>query len=270
MAETWFTNERIRYIINIGIFILGITPLVVPFNLPLNISRTTSMYYNTVDNLQEGDIVIFLWGEGTAQWGEMGPPGIAQFEQLVKKGARIIVFSNNVEAPGLFDANLLPEINFGDYQYGEDWINLGFYPGAETAIASLASQPHSTFLIDAYGTSLDTLPLWADYQSGEDAVLVVGNEPSSGESFMRQFQTRWGTKIVWCAPSAVYTSSLVYLESGQLSGLLNSLRGGAELEKMTNKPGRGLSAMDALSCIHVWIVLLIIAGNIQHHLGRSA
>ena len=154
MSESWFTNERIRYIINIGIFVLGIAPLIVPFNLPLKIGRTTDMYYNTAESLQAGDIVIFHWGEGTAQWGEMGPPGIAQFQQLINKGARIIVFSGNVEAPGLFDANLKPAIDFKGAVYGDDWLNLGFYPGGETVAASLATEPHTTFLIDAYGAHL--------------------------------------------------------------------------------------------------------------------
>lgn len=269
MSESWFTKKRIRYIINIGIFVLGIAPLLFPFNLPLKIGRTTQMYYDTVEALEPDDVVVFLWGEGTAQWGEMGPPGIAQFQQLIDKGARLIILCSNVEAPGLFDANLKPAIDFKDTVYGEDWINLGYYPGGETVITSLASEPHDTFLIDNYGATLEGMPLWADYQSGEDAVLIVGNQPSSGLGFMRQFQVKWDTPIVWAAPSAVYTSSLIYLESGQLNGLLNSLRGGAELEKLINYPGRGLSAMDALSAIHVWVVILAIIGNVQHYMGRN-
>ena len=268
--ETWFTNERIRYIINIGLFVLAILPLVFPFNLPLKIGRTTEMYYNTVEELNPDELVIFYFAEGTAQWGEMGPPGIAQLQQLVNKGVNIIVVCGTIESPGLFDANLKPAIDWKDYVYGEDWLNIGYYPGGESFITSLATEPHSAFVVDADGTSLDSLPLWADYQTGEDVVLIIGNEPSSGITFMRQFQVKWNTPLVWAAPSAVYTSSLSYLESDQLKGLLNSLRGGAELEKLINKPGRGLSAMDALSAIHVWVILLTIAGNIQYLRGRMS
>jgi hypothetical protein len=247
------------------IFALAIFPLLTPLNLPLGISYTTQKYYETVQTLKAGDIVIFHWGEGTAQWGEMGPPGIAQMQQLCNiPGVRIIVFSTTAEAPGLFESNLLPAIDLKGRVYGRDWVNLGYYPGGETAIAALATDPHKLITADYWGHPISELPLMNDFKSGADIALIVGNEPSSGESYLRQFQTKFKTKIVWCSPSAVYTTSLAYFASGQLSGLLNSLRGGAELEKLIGKPGRGMSAMDAMSCLHLWVIVLIVLGNISY------
>ena len=267
MAEeqNWMKSINPRKVIFALVFIVTIIPIVFPLNLPLVISTTTVQYYETVQKLQSGDTVIFVWNQGTAQWGEMGPPGIAQLQQLMDiPGVKIIVISTGAESPGLFESNLLPSIDQQGKQYGTDWVNLGYIPGGETAIAALATDTWSLVKVDWKGTPIDQLPVMDSFHSGADIALVVGNQPSSGEEWQRQFQNKFGTKIVWACVSASYTSALMFVSSGQLSGILNSLRGGAELELLINKPGRGVSAMDAMSNLHLLVLAIIVASNVVY------
>jgi len=271
ITTSWFNPDRIRYVLAIIIFVLAFAPLIRPMGLPLKISRTTKLYYDTVEEYAPGSLVLFVWNQGTAQWGEMGPPGIAMLQQLFNlPGTRIIVFTTGVESPALFETNLWPNIDPNGKIYGTDWVNLGYLPGGETAVAALATDPHSALEVDYYNNPIDTLPLMSDFNSGADIDLIVANQVSTGELYMRQFQTKWGTPMVQANPSAVYTSAMVYMESGQLKGLLNSLRGGAELEALINKPGRGLSAMDAMSNLHLFVLFLVVLGNIKYFRERKS
>jgi len=268
VRKSWLTPERAHYIIAIGIFILASVPLLTPFGLPLEISETTQAYYDTVETLKPGDIVIYEWNMGSAQFGEMGAPAIVQLQQLFNKaGVRIIVFQPTSEAPGLFDANIFPALDLKGKVYGIDWINLGFYPGG-AVIAALATDPHQLFLKDHYGNALSQYSLWNDYRTGADCEMIIFNEVGHGGSYMTQFQIKWGTTIVGATVAAQYADCMLYYTSGQLKGVLNSLRGGAELEKLTNNPGRGLSAMDAMSTLHLWLILVVVAGNVQYFSKR--
>jgi len=261
--QSWMKSIHPRQIIFALVFIVTIIPIIFPLHLPLIISQTTLQYYNTVQKLKSGDTVIFVWNQGTAQFGEMGPPGIAQLQQLMDiPGVKIVVISTGAESPGLFESNLFPSIDTKGKEYGKDWVNLGYIPGGETAIAALATDTWSLVKVDWKGTPITQLPVMDGFHSGADIALIVGNQPSSGEEWQRQFQNKFKTPIVWACVSAGYTTALMFVSSGQLSGILNSLRGGAELEILINKPARGVSAMDAMSNLHILVLAIIVASNI--------
>jgi len=273
MAEekkNWMNSINARQVIFAAVFIVTIVPILFPLNLPLVISKTTIQYYDTVQKLKSGNTVIFVWNQGTAQFGEMGPPGIAQLQQLMDiPGVKVVVISTGAESPGLFESNLWPAIDPKGKEYGKDWVNLGYIPGGETAIAALATDTWSLVKVDWKGTPISQLPVMEGFKSGADIALIVGNQPSSGEEWQRQFQNKFKTPIVWACVSAGYTTALMFVNSGQLSGILNSLRGGAELELLIKKPGRGVSAMDAMSNLHLLVLATIVASNIIYFKNRG-
>ena len=53
-----------------------------------------------------------------------------------------------------------------------------------------------------------------------------------------------------------------YLDSGQLFGLLAGMKGAAEYEVLVKRLDEGYRNMRCQSAAHVWILLLILAGNI--------
>jgi ABC-type nitrate/sulfonate/bicarbonate transport system permease component len=59
-------------------------------------------------------------------------------------------------------------------------------------------------------------------------------------------------------------SEMPYLNSGLIIGLLQSMRGGAELEYLIGHPGVGLTAMDAFTLGHYMLIVFIIIGNIGY------
>jgi len=65
-----------------------------------------------------------------------------------------------------------------------------------------------------------------------------------------------------------------YLQSGQLSGLLAGMKGGAEYEVLIQKAGYSkaympaVAAMDSQSLAHVVILVLVIVGNLAFFVTR--
>jgi hypothetical protein len=55
-----------------------------------------------------------------------------------------------------------------------------------------------------------------------------------------------------------------YLDSGIILALLQSMRGGAELEYLIGHPGPGLTAMDGFSFGHYMLIVFILIGNVGY------
>lgn len=54
------------------------------------------------------------------------------------------------------------------------------------------------------------------------------------------------------------------LRAGQIKGLIPGLPGGAQYEILLQRPGRAVKLMDAQSMGHLWIIVLVILGNIAY------
>jgi hypothetical protein len=60
-----------------------------------------------------------------------------------------------------------------------------------------------------------------------------------------------------------------FLDSGQLSGMLTGMKGAAEYEQLIGAPGFGLPAMAGQSFAHLYILFLIVLGNLPILIGWS-
>jgi hypothetical protein len=60
-----------------------------------------------------------------------------------------------------------------------------------------------------------------------------------------------------------------YLASGQMHAMIGGLRGAAEYEQLIRRGGSGLRGMLAQTAAHVYVILMIIAGNVVYFLNRK-
>ena len=78
-----------------------------------------------------------------------------------------------------------------------------------------------------------------------------------------QFLTPTQVKIGLGCTAVMAPEQYPFLDSGQLSGLLTGMKGGAEYEQILNAPGGGLPAMAGQSFAHLYIFILILLGNLS-------
>lgn len=249
-------------------------PLLNPLGLPIPISPDAHAWYDYVENeINDGDIVLFTPMYGVSGMPELFPMTVATMKHLLTKDVQIVVVSFWNQGPLVFNT-LLTQVDPADYGYvyGEDWIRLGYIPGSETAMGSFAANIHTTVSADyVEGRSLDSFPMMADIQTGEDIDVIVSIEtgtPGTPE-WMRQFNAPFGTpQITGCIGVSV-SGMIPYLQSGQLQALMPGLTVSAEYEILLDKPGLAVAGVDAVSTSHVYVTLLVIIGNIAYFMTRE-
>jgi hypothetical protein len=172
--------------------------------------------------------------------------------------------------------------------YGKNWVNLGYRPGTILFIQALAKSDNLSnfFKEDAYGSAVATLPLMRGINSISDLLGVGEFTGNAGViDIYIQFLQRNGLTLPLFhgCTSITIPDGYIFLDSGQLTGLLEGVSGAAWYEELLRKnvpdsvrlslsKGEGSSAMrinTALGVGQLLIILLIALGNLQFYLKRS-
>jgi hypothetical protein len=205
---------------------------------------------------------------------ELFPMSIATFRHLLTKDVKIIVVTFWAAGALVFD-QVLTQVNPQDYNkvYGTDWIDLGYIPGTETAMASFSRDPVGTASTDfLQHQPTASYPIMQNIKSAADFSLIISIEtgtPGAGE-WLRQAQAPYGTPLIVGCVGVSAPGMMPFVQSGQISALLPGLTASAEYEKLLGKPGLAIAGVDAVSTSHLLIVLLIVLANIAYFASRGS
>jgi len=254
-------GRNYRQVIWIGVLILCFLPAFVPLGVPISIDKLTIKAYKCIEELEPGDLVLVSPDFTPGMWVEVGPAMNAIMQHLFMKKVRIIIVSFYIDGPVLAE-KILREIDIGDAKYGVDYVNLGYLPGMETAMAAFVENPRR-IEYDYYGTPVEELEIMKDVKSIEDFKLYIFACVTWPDPWIRQFSGKVPKIITVISPAAI---SLVmpYVSGGQLYSMLPGTKGGAEYETLMKRPGVATSIMDATSLCLTFVMLLVIVGNVSY------
>lgn len=263
-------DRRILYVL--VVLSVGI-PLLNPLGLPLTVSAETRTAYDKVNEyIQPGSVVVIAFEFIAGNWAEMGPIAVAMTQHVFEKpDVRIVMLAMGREQGPLLAENTIAYIDTKEKVYGEDYVNLGFYAGAEAAMASFASDIPGLVKMDYYGTPIDQLSVMDGLTDINDIDLFVclwSGTPGWSE-YLRQWYTPYEIPVIGGTLGINGPGAAPYVAAGQLKGLVVGLRGGAEYEKLINKPGEAISGMDAITTSHLLVIAFVIFGNIGYFARRS-
>lgn len=260
-------DRRILYWI---LVVLIIIPLVTPLGLPIPISDATRKFYDVLNSLPEGSVVILDNSAGVIAWAEIGPATIAVTKFLIAKNFRVIIWSTTAaEVGSLTEQYLLGLFEDAGKQYGVDYVLIGYIPGAVSALATLAKDIHYP-RTDFYGTDLETLKILENVETAEDIDAVVLSEAGGeGGYYVGQWVAPYRTTLLDICTGALVSERMIAYNAGQIKGMVTGARGGAEIELLTGYLGAGISSADVLSVTHLYLLLLVIAGNIAYFAERT-
>jgi len=254
-----------REVLYILLIISMIVPLLQPLGLPLAITDQTRSLYNSMETLESGDIMLLFinWASGSISILE--PGGIAVSYKAIEQGAKIVYLSTTTQGPQMYEfmiEKIRPDLEKAGYEYGEDYVYLGYAAGEETALAAIASNIRSVYSSDYYGTPLSEIPLMEEVNNYEDYASIMTFTMGSPESFVRQFNTQYGvTTHVHCG-EMMTPNMLPFWASGQVTGLLNGAFGAAEFEVLINRPGDAVKLTDVYSFSNILVFVFLALGNI--------
>lgn len=261
-------------------------PLLFPLNFPIEVSKETQGAYDVVDTLEPGDIIIMDSAYNPGSGPELYPSAVAIARHAFSKDVRIIGFNSWELGAQMMQRAL--DAAAADYgkEYGVDYIVLGYKRPLAATIRAAINDAHGAWKADINGTTLNNLPMMADFRSiKEDCHMIVvmnsgspgaGNwvsyvgtpsqspGPNNPDGFVRT------VPIVVACVSVEISGSMASLQSGVYSGLVPGGRGGAEYELLINHPATGVGAMDAQSTGHLAIILFIILGNVGYLASRRS
>jgi hypothetical protein len=259
-----------RRIIFVVIAVAVIVPLLLPLGLRVKVTPQTQAIYDEVENLPAGSNVLVAFDYDPTAMPEVQPMALAFLNHCFQKKHKVIIMAL-WPAGAQLAVSAMAEINRDfDLEYGRDYVNLGYKPGAGIAIKSLGTSFEEVFPKDMAGRSTATLPLMEDVSNLYDVDLVM--DLSAGFPGITEWVTvanaLFQTRIAAGCTAVSAPQFFPYLQTGQLIGMLGGLKGAAEYESATAYSGKASRRMDSQSVAHVVIIVFIIFANISYFILR--
>lgn len=268
-------NRRwIFLLIALAVFI----PFLKPLRLPLSITKPAKDVFDAVESISpEGPPLLIATDYAPSTAPELDPMLYALLRHCFVTKRRVMLLALYPQGAGMAQAGLdfiLPE--FPDVKSGEDYVFLGYQPGVQAVVMSLGEDVRLAFPTDAYGVSLDSLPMMEHVRNYDDIALVVDLAGSSIPiTWVIYAVARYGQRLGVGVTAVSAAQYYPYLNSGQFIGMLGGLKGAAEYEILIKQKGyteaRQIATigMDSQSIAHLVILALIIIGNIAFFASKS-
>jgi len=255
-----------------ALLLLSVTlPFFIPMKIPVKISQPTHKLYDTIESVPENSFIIFGsdWSAGTR--GENGAQTEALMRHVMRHKLRFAILCFDPQAATLTqDIALKLQSQYG-YKEGVNWTNWGYRVQEVLFFKAMANDIVKTVTADIHGTPIQTLPVMQGVTSATDIKLLVNVNPTNSYTNYIQFlQGPYHIPMVFAPTAVMAPEAFNYLDSGQISGMLNGLSGAIEYEQMLGVVGRATKDSNCLSFAHLLIIMLMILGNIAMLLERRA
>lgn len=258
-----------RHYTFIGLFVVVLLAMLIRVKSEVSVSPDTVRLHAFIDSLPPESILLVSFDHEASSLPEIQPLALATLRHAFSRGHRLIGVA--LLAEGTAIGYRLLEQTAGEYgkSYGEDYAYLGFKPQYIATILSLGESFPQTFPEDYLDNRYATLPLLADVVTYEDVRAVLSIADGSMTTHWIEYgQGRYGVEIVAAVTAAMVTTYDPYLASGQMTAMVGGLRGAAEYEQLIGRGGSGLRSMLAQSVSHMYIILLIMLGNLIYFRSR--
>lgn len=253
-----------RRIIYLVVAIAIIIPLALVPNPPMSPSEEGTSFHRVVQGLKQDDVVLLATDYNAGSAAELGPMTTTLVHHAFAQGAKLVVLSLDAQGTGVVDVQIDTIAQGLGRTYGEDWVFLGFRPSAPAAILALASSPYTLFAEDFRGNRLIDLPLTDRLKGATDYAMltVMASGPTATDWVIYGFG-RFEAPILLGLSGGIGPTFRGFYDTQQVAGILAGLKGAAEYEQMTNRPGDASRLVSAQSGAHLLLVMLIVIGNIS-------
>jgi hypothetical protein len=260
----------------LGVGVIAIVFYLKPITLPITLSPQSQAFFDSIDSLAPGDIVHLTVDYSPGGKPEIFPMHKAVVRHLLQKDVKIVastLWEMGVPFIEMAYDEVLAEFKEQGIskEYGVDYVNLGYMTGWDVVMTSLGSSFKNTYPKDSKGNATDSLPLMQQVTNFDDIKLMINFSVGAPgiRQWIQQVQMRFKVRIV-CGATGVMSPDLYpFFQSGQIDGFLGGLVGAAEYEKMVGHPGRAMAGMTIQSFVHLFIILLIMLGNIAYFINRA-
>lgn len=274
------------------IYLLMILAVAAPvlFGLSQSPSRLVSAerMYDVVERMEfnRGNVAMVFMDFGPNTLAENEPQAVVLLEHLFRRRVPVVVLSQYQQAesflrriPQEIAERLEREMPGERWRYGEAWVNAGFKAQPTIFMQSLAKTPDVTKFLgrDVTGMPIANYPNFASI-GGLEGIKLVGEITGLVGVFdsVVQFLQKEGYRptLVHGCTSITIPEAYIFLDSGQLRGLLEGIAGAAWYSEVLkshfpqSENKKLLVTNTALSAAHIMIIALIVLGNLAPLFAR--
>lgn len=148
LPQWWFERGLIPIVILVAVFVPALLgylgrPLALP-DAELERTQVREMY-RLVEALPESSPVVVAFDYSPASAGELDAVAMPLLRHLMMRQARIVVVSTMPAGPQLAQTALEKLAADYGYQYGQDYVILGYIPGGAVGLQAMATAPWELF-----------------------------------------------------------------------------------------------------------------------------
>jgi len=245
--------------------------------------KSASTLFNIIDTLEkkEDQIALLALDFGPNTKAENEPQAEVIIEHLFRKRIPFALFTLYAPGEGFLKSipdrvveRLAQEDSSYQFEYGVDWVNLGYRPGNALFLQSVAKSKdlRAELEKDIFGTPLKNTPIFQRIMTIRQVSFLGQFTGLVGvfDSYVQFFQQEWFIPTFGHGCTSItIPEAYIYLDSGQLNGLLEGIAGAAWYSKLLKdkypkRPNdKALVTNTALGVAHLMIIFLIIIGNLR-------
>ena len=153
---------------------------------------------------------------------------------------------------------------------GEDYVFLGYKPGATSLVLNMGENFKSAFARDTRGISTASMGATRPINKLEDFdyVITLAAGQTMDLVWVAYAVDRYNVTLGGACTAVMAPDMFPYLQSGQMNGLIAGLAGAAELEVLNEAPGSAVAGMRPQVAAHLVIIFFILFGNVMYFLQR--
>ncbi|MBU8933146.1 MAG: hypothetical protein KOO62_03980 [candidate division Zixibacteria bacterium] len=252
-----------------GLFVIVIITMVLNINLEVRVTPETDRFYACLDSLPAGATVIVSFDHEASSLPEIRPLALAVLRHAFSRDLKLVGTALLAEGTAVGYRLMTQTADEYGKTYGEDYVYLGFKPQYIAAILSMGESIPDTYPEDYLGQPYRDYEMLVDVENYDDIAAVISIADGSLTTHWIEYgASRYNIRIVAAVTAAMMTTYDPYLASGQLYAMFGGLRGATEYEQLIGIGGSGKRGMLAQSAAHVYVMVLIIAGNIIYFRTR--
>jgi len=249
-------------VVIVAAMLLGYRPDVTP-------TAETRHMFEYLDSLPEGSIVLVSFDHEASSLPEIRPLALAMLRHAFARNLRLAGVALLAEGTGVGYGLMRQVAREYNRTYGRDYVYLGFKPQYIAAILSMGESIPATWPEDYLGRPYDSLPMLNGVHTYADIAGVVSiTDGSLTMHWIEYGNGTYGVPVCGFVTAAMVTTYDPYVASGQMHAMVGGLRGAAEYESLIGMGGSGARGMLAQTTAHLYVIVLIIVGNVIYFRSR--
>jgi hypothetical protein len=271
------SEQRVLRWVIVGVLLLAVLfPMLTPgwmSGLPA-VPLETSPVGQMINAIPNGAPVLLIVDYEPGMSGELEAASSTVLDHLMLRGTRLAIVSTSPVGPALGE-HLIDLLGVHNYQPGVHYVNLGFIPGGAAGLQGFGIAPQS-----ALPLGYDATPLWGllnlaganpwgqaplegvtslrDFQM----TLLLSDDPDTVRGWVEQVEPRLAEQSLVVVSSA-QAAPLIrpYFESGQVTGMVTGVSGGAYYEGFMGRERSARAFWDSYGVGSLAAVLLILGAG---------